>query len=262
MRHPGDAGYGGNRGPSGGRQSPRDPAEFEGRRPKIPPPEWTVKGQVRWQYNTPIDPLIPATNTISSALGGGFNPVPAPRAGQETGYWFTDSWSTPIFDLRPDLLSQIGNTKQGFQIWSKSARLRVALFGSNGTDMNFDESSLTIRAREWVSVFDANVQGGTGGNPNSSPSPNLIQLTESDVTALFFPTNSFNTQLGIPSGPGTGNALAGFSPRGSELGGGEGYPVRYWRMQLIFASFIPGGLPLALTPPTRPQDIVLNAGMY
>jgi hypothetical protein len=215
---------------------------------------------VGWEYITPVNPLIPQAG--ANQQNGSFNPVSIPL-GTETGYWFTDSWSTPVFDLRPDLLSQIGNTKQGFQIWNRAARLRVALFGANGSDLDFDEATLIVRAREWAAVFDANAQRGTGGNPNSSESPNLIRLTESDVTSLFFPTNTFNSALlPAPTGPGTGNALAGFTPRGSELGGGEGYPVRYWRMQLIFTSFVPEGLPLPGTPPSRPQNIVLNAGMY
>lgn len=41
----------------------------------------------------------------------------------------------------------------------------------------------------------------------------------------------------FPAVPGATAALGVFSPPGDAAGGGEGYPVRYWRLNMTFTRF-------------------------
>jgi hypothetical protein len=56
-------------------------------------------------------------------------------------------------------------------------------------------------------------------------------------------------------------ALVGFAPPGTTLGGGEGYPVRFWRLELGFSIFVETGAPLPPEPP-EPPPLTLQASMY
>jgi hypothetical protein len=198
-----------------------------------PPPEWTVTASFDWR-------------------------VAAARPGDPPGYAYEYEWSTPVFDLRPDLSSRIGTTKQGFPIWRRYGRLRVQLAGVRGLSADF--TNLTVTATEFVQVFDANVQAQRLTPPATTattPSPLLFQLDSADVTNVFFPV--------IPTTPGVSQAALGeFSFRGNQLGGGEGYPVRYYRLQLRFRSFGETGLPVPpVPPPISPlRTYALSAAVY
>lgn len=166
------------------------------------------------------------------------------------GYSWSFTWATTIFDLRPDLQAKAGNLRQGFQAWDRSARLYVGLNGPNaGT---FDGRNLSVTATDYIAVYDANVQAGAGSAAGSTPAPNLVPLGTRDVSSVFYPATTI---------PGQGNVLGGFAPPGTELGGGEGYPVRYWRVVFTFSFFVDEDLPLPAVP-TAPTALVLNAGVY
>ncbi len=195
------------------------------RREVPPPPEWVATSDFRWEVG-PAEP------------------------GDPPGYAFVYRWSTPVFDLRPDLSSQIGTTKQGVPIWRRYARLRVLITGPQGA--NLDGTDLSVTATESVSVFDANVQ--TNVATGQSASPSLFQLDSADVTNVFFPV--------VPLTPGQSQAALGeFSFRGNQLGGGEGYPIRYYRVSFLFRKVVETGLPVPPNPPF-PADIALSAGVY
>jgi hypothetical protein len=213
--------------PSGNRSEPTVDSFDRIRGEVPPPPEWTATGTFDWQV-TPTFPNEPP------------------------GYAFTSRWASPVFDLRPDLSSRIGTTKQGFPIWRRYARLRVQLSAPGGGLVDF--TNMTVEAIESVQVFDANVQSTTVG-AGSSPRPNLFDLDRSDVTSTFFPA------AGPPSLGIAQSALGEFAFRGNNLGGGEGYPIRYFRIELFFRKFVETGLPLPPAPPF-PTDIALGAAVY
>jgi hypothetical protein len=188
-----------------------------------PPPYWTTTSNLDW---------------AQTGLVGNEPP----------GVAFRASWSTPVFDLRPDLASRVGNTRQGFPIWRRFARLRAQLTGANGAFL--DLVDWTIEAREFAQVFDANVQGG----PSTTPRPNLPQINSTDVTTAFFSSL-------VPGFNGSPSVLGSFAPPGSDLGGGEGYPVRYYRVEFIFRKYEETGLPLPPSP-SPPQPVALAAAVY
>ena len=178
----------------------------------------------------------------------------SPTASEDPpGYTWSYEWSTTIFDLRPDLKSIIGATKQGFPIWDTAARLYISLNGALPS-LTFDGNNLQVIATDYIQIIDANVQGGAGSVAGSSPSPNLIQVQSQDVSANFYPPAAVGS-------PGVGNTLAVFTRPGDVAGGGEGYPVRFWRVRFLFSIFVEEELPLPV-PATPPDDVVLTAGMY
>lgn len=201
----------------------------------VPTPEWNYKDVFRW------------TNTET------LDAVAAAAANRPTGYIWQYIWSSPIFDLRPDLVSEIGNTKQGVPIWSKSARLRVLVTGARGENINMENWIIT--GRQFVSLFSANVQrGNPAGSAGFSASPNMVQLNNFEATNLFYPTQNVNL-IGQ-----AGGAMAGFVTPSADLGGGEGYPVRYWRIVLVFNVLQEEQLPLP--DPVAPDDVNILAAVY
>lgn len=199
----------------------------------VPTPEWVYKDVFRWSLFLTLD-------APTAAL---YN--------RPTGYIWQYTWSSPIFDLRPDILSEEGNTKQGVPIWSKAARLRVLLVGAKGE--NIDMTNWIITGRQYVQLFNANVQRG---NPAGTitESPNMVQLNNFEATNLFFPTQNVNT-IGE-----AGGAMAGFVTPSADLGGGDGYPVRYWRISLTF-NFLQAE-PLPLPGAVAPDDVNVLASVY
>lgn len=160
------------------------------------------------------------------------------------GYVWNFQWSSPTFDLRPDLESIVGNVKVGQPMADTAARLYVLVTGNNAT--NFSSLGLLVTATESVQVFDAQPTIGAGAAPGSAMSPGLVPLLPYDVSSDFVSSNSA--------------AMAGFAPPGASLGGGEGYPPRYWRLQLDFRFFVPENQPIP--PAVEPARLVLTAGMY
>jgi len=151
------------------------------------------------------------------------------------------SWDTPWFDLRPDLKSIEGQPKLGVPIWSRSARLYVELVGRSseqplppGTPLVFSDLGIypgnyTATMREYYDTTNIEpgqmISQGPGKRNVTYPNTDL-QLNNSpvDVTSTFFPPvqNRIATSLGV------------FYPPGTNTGGGEGYPVRYWKVSLRF----------------------------
>jgi hypothetical protein len=193
-----------------------------------PPPEWPATASFDWDVQATTPPYPP-------------------------GYLYVYTWSTPVFDLRPDLSSRIGTTKQGVPIWRRYARIRVGIAGGNGSNVNMN--GWEVRAREYASIFDANVQGSVSGPDGpSSARPNLLLIGESDATNAFYPTL-------LPSFAGQAQrALAQFAPPGTGLGGGEGYPIRYYRLELQFIYRTEEELPLP--PAGAGPAYAITAGVY
>lgn len=176
--------------------------------------------------------------------------TPVPPVGlKPAGINYTATYTSPVFDLRPDLRSSQAAQKQGVPIWSRSARLYIQFIAPNLLVLPYP-SGIQANTREFTQPVVA---------PNVVGTPNLDFIGIADVSALF------NT-----STPGQRAILAGFYPPGTTLGTGEGYPIRYWRIQINFSFFLETGLPIPPPPyglPVFPDPLVtlpteLQAAMY
>jgi hypothetical protein len=116
------------------------------------------------------------------------------------------SWSSPLFDLRPDLRSMTGGDQQGVPIWKyagsgKGGRLHVVIDNIGGGDTQ----GLDVEAVEFVS-------------PNRPTS--VVQVTDCvNVSDQFVYNNA--------GGGGRTATYISFEPTGE-------YPIRFWRVALNF----------------------------
>lgn len=178
-----------------------------------------------------------------------------------TGFLYDFTWTTPAFDLRPDLRSSQGGPKAGVPMWSSAARLYVQLQSvAPGSGFSppppLSLSNCTVAATDFTSVVwnYSDTQGRIPSTPGQVATPNQAGagLESSSLTNV---SSLFNAGIGQTA------VLAGFAPPGSSLGGGDGYPVRYWRLQLSFSILV--AVPMPLPPvPVQPQAVLLQASMY
>ena len=141
----------------------------------------------------------------------------------------TSSWRTPVFDLRADLRSGQGGAKFGVPIW-KSGHLYLQVYGLAA---NRVLDNLKVLATEFASVNFANVYQAqpnqavaNAGMPNQVTSNNIIRVTAPvDVTSEFM--------LGINQ---PDSIILTFAPLG------EGYPIRYWSLNLDFSKLVQDGI--------------------
>ena len=172
--------------------------------------------------------------------------VPA-GAGFPSGVVYSYNWESPWFDLRPDLRSSQAQSKIGVPIWSSAARLYVELVGPvNGSSLvspklaasSFDVYETTNLDPGQIPSFGP---GQSGAQGVTSPSV--------DLSSVFFPAWGGTPQL---------SSLGVFSPPGTTAGGGDGYPVRYWKLVAAFTArfeVFPG------TPPDPPL-LTIQATYY
>jgi hypothetical protein len=152
------------------------------------------------------------------------------------GYNYNATYTSPIFDLRPDLRSSQAGPKQGVPVWSRSGRLYIQFSAPNNQVLVYP-SGLSAKADEFIqTVVVQNVN-----LPGVNLLPSMEFMGQTDVSTLFATTV-----------PNQKTILAGFYPPGTTLGFGEGYPVRYWRIQLQFTYFYETGFPLPIPAPVLP----------
>jgi hypothetical protein len=122
-----------------------------------------------------------------------------------------------------------------------------------GTQPDLDTSNLTAEARDWINdTFNYSSdrrpgEGVTGG-------AGLLLSAPVDVSSKF----------AVPPLSGATTSLVVFAPPGTTSGTGEGYPVRYWRLQLDFTQFVETEFPVP-DPPPMPSSLltpVLQVSMY
>ena len=153
---------------------------------------------------------------------------------ETVGYTF--EWDSPIFDLRPDLRSGQAGPKNGVPIWNTAARLYLSLFGLTGTvadplpGVNQQPATMGLTALavdQGNAVFAHITQA-------ANPDPLLVRPYNSvqDIGPPESITSSFVYPAGQPDA-----VVIGFAPPGTNLGGGEGYPLRYWRVRITFTKF-------------------------
>ncbi len=156
------------------------------------------------------------------------------------GINYFGQWQSPLFDLRPDLRSSTSVTKVGIPIWTRSGRLYVQFFGLEGSV----NQNLTMFAQEHA---NSNVGEGSQGNDPSAVVP--------PITAPF----DISSVLTFASEFAPGSAMLGYAPFSPSLGGGEGYPVRFWYLRLLFFKLIETPDP---APFPDPPAIQIQASFY
>ena len=212
----------------------------------IPRPVWT-------QTRTPIGQNF---NFVVTA-----NPVAGTR-GLPQGLLGTLSWDTPWFDLRPDLRSSQAQRKFGVPIWSTGARLYVQFIRMNGLQQG-TPGLWDARAQDWIALVDNTpgrfpLGGGLaipfqpplGGGPFPFQPPQFQPAVDRDVTAGAFPVASMPGLVALTS------SMSVFSPPGTTAGGGDGYPVRYWKFRLSVTLF------LEIPPPAPTILLDVEAAVY
>ena len=132
-------------------------------------------------------------------------------------------WETPVFDLRPDLRSARATTKFGVPIWDTSARLYIQIFGLTALAAN--TRNLRLGAQEYSNT--------TFGSLTSPQPPRAVAPAGGGFPAQVGrdPVVAVTTIVDISSELMLGTAqpdsvILVFAPLG------EGYPVRYWKLQL------------------------------
>jgi len=203
-----------------------------------------------------ISPPIWAQPRTAFRWQGPFLQTPAGDMRPARNVWYYD-WESPWYDLRPDLTSIEGQPKLGVPIWSRSARLYVELVGrSNGpaVDLGILTNDFNAVAREYYDT--TNIDPGqmiTQGPGARNPSAGAIQIENigTDVTSVFFPPSNLRvaTTLGV------------FYPPGTLSGGGEGYPIRYWKVTIRFSYNAALSVPVLLAT-SVPPIISLQATYY
>jgi hypothetical protein len=150
-------------------------------------------------------------------------------------------WSTPVFDLRPDLRSSQGMVKTGVPIWDTSARLYIQIFGL--TSLATLTETIRLEYREYANTTFGHA---TSTAPNravpDSGVPN--QVARNPVVAVT-PFIDISSELMLGSNQPDSVVLV-FETLG------EGYPVRYWKCELRFLNIEGAG----------PAGISFQAGMY
>lgn len=117
----------------------------------------------------------------------------------------TASWGSPLFDLRPDLRSSDGFLNKGIPLWHAgyggTGKLWIQLANLRAAPDNTE--ALQVTSQEFAHIYDADqVQAVSGAV---------------DITADV-----------ISGTDGPPSVVIGFLPIG------DGYPVRYWRINLTF----------------------------
>lgn len=188
-------------------------------------------------------------NAVAGTWSG---PVVVPdAAGAGLNYWQGGSyqmlWSTPIFDLRPDLRSGQGGVKNGVPIWRSDAKLYIQI-----TDLITGSSSnvtgMRLVARDMANTTFAVITS----RPEVAPM-NSIYFVSSNIDVC--------TQLVQPAGQPPSIVIVA-SPPGTSAGGGGNTPVRYWRFVLVFEARSTGEVNDDVFTPTAPARLKLQASVY
>lgn len=192
------------------------------------------------QYRNPDTTLpLPEAHDIPKTLwvqprmpfrwGQGVAVVPG-FAGQNInrpfGTLYTHSWESPWFDLRPDLRSGEAQPKIGVPIWSRAARLYIEIMTS--VPSGFQTVGLTATGEDYYETTNLDPGQVPAAAPGLAQVGTIKQASPPvDVSSTFFP----------PTVGATRSSLGIFAPPGTTAGGGDGYPVRYWKFGLTFEFF-------------------------
>jgi hypothetical protein len=179
---------------------------------EIPRPVWVQQRlPITWTGPTPT---LPVTN----------DPV---------GLLWEAVWESPWYDLRPDLRSTEGQPKIGVPIWDRAARLYVEMVTAPGPQGGISPVGFSASFTEYAENLSLDPGQTVMGAPGTLP-PNSLKVPPSQLPSV--PVNVTSTFF--PATPGTLYSTQGvFSPPGTTAGGGDGYPIRYWKIRLGFSYF-------------------------
>ncbi len=157
----------------------------------------------------------------------------------------TAIWKTPTFDMRPDLRSAQSMVKAGVPIWNPTSRLYLQIFGLTLVNTNMDTLRLGYREfgnTTWGQVTQAapNRAVANSGVPNQVARDPVVQ-----VSSFVDITNQL--MLGTNQPP---SVIIPFTPIG------EGYPVRYWALEVIWISIE------STAGPAGANSLSFQAAMY
>ena len=203
------------------------PAQF-GRSPLYRDPEGTLPFPAA--RDIPIAQWYAHETTFEWTLIETINPVAGTTSSLPPGWLYQYCWTTPAFDLRPDMRSANAGPKEGVPIWTDNARLLVQINQPSAGHLArpaLVTPNLKVVATEWVN---------TSFNHNSFPlgssvaaGNGLLEQPSYDATSKF----ATSAQAGNPEFTASAQ-IAGFAPTGTSLGFGEGHPIRFWRLKLCF----------------------------
>lgn len=132
-------------------------------------------------------------------------------------------WQSPVFDLRPDLRASQAMARSGVPIWDTSARLYVQIFNLAGAvgntqflRMNYFELANTTFGQITEAGPPRAVAPIGGGFPAQTARNPVVRVTATvDLTSeLMLGTNQPDSVVVV------------FAPLG------EGYPIRYWQINI------------------------------
>lgn len=164
-------------------------------------------------------------------------PIAVPWQGVDGNGDDNAAWTTPTFDLRPDLRSAQNDAKVGVPIWDTSARLYVQVFGLSTAAGN--TQGLRLGVAELANCIHGNV---TTAQPPRAVAPiggGFPAQVGRDPVVPVTPTIDISSELMLGTNQ-SNSAILVFAPLG------EGYPVRYWRLRLIWFMTQAGGPPISL----------------
>lgn len=207
----------------------------------IPVPIW-VETNVMLQWVGPVAGTYSGPVVFTDA-------GPIVGLNQWVGGLYQILWTTPIFDLRPDLRSGQGGQKNGVPIWRKDAKLYIQLSNlQNGNASNI--YGLRVVSREFADTVYATITS----RPDAGQANSVILTT---------PNVDVGTEISQPAGQPP-SVVVTIAPPGTSAGGGGDTPVRYWRFAILFETRSTGvvaGDPSAFTP-TAPGLLRLQAAVY
>lgn len=170
-----------------------------------------------------VQPRLPVRWGQGVAVGPG---LPGQDLNRPFGTLYRFEWESPWYDLRPDLRSAEAQPKIGVPIWTRAARLYIEIM--TAVPFGFQTVGLTATGEDYYETTSLD----PGQVPAAAPGPTPVGTIKTasppvDLTSTFFP----------PTIGATRSSLGIFSPPGTTAGGGDGYPVRFWKLGLAFEFF-------------------------
>jgi len=201
----------------------------------------------------PVAKEIPRPSWVQTRIPLAWSGPTATAPPDPVGLLWSAVWESPWYDLRPDLRSSEQQVKLGVPIWDRSARMYVELSGAPGPTGGFSAPGFSASLTEYFENFSMDpgqvILAAPGTLPPGSLQPlPVLPTVPVNVTTTFFPAGA----------PLLYSSLGVFAPPGTTAGGGEGYPVRFWKVRLGFQYFWGDIVP----PPNGVPNLNIQATYY
>lgn len=197
------------------------------------------------------------------------------------GGYYTATWTTPVFDLRPDLRDHIDTPKNGIPIWRRDAALYIQIFGLRELQRAPTDPAAPApatqpsqRANNNLSVWSVELANSIE-NTQTPTSSNITPLTANYYSTVRSITSAIPIEVlgGVSNASGHwGNAnwfeqwstLLRFTPPGDDAGFDGKSPVRYWQVRLNFRKvvYLDNTSTVAVPVPYAIPTITIQGAMY